>query len=113
MPTVPKETTESAGTVGLIVTSNEHRTAEFGIVVGRAYWGKGTGIAATQLVMRYGFEVLGLAEIRAEVLQRNAASLRLPEKAGFQRMREIPGDPESGGEADDCFEYALRVSLGG
>ncbi len=110
---LPKGATESAGTVGLIITSKEHRTAEFGIVVGRAYWGKGIGTAATQLVTRCGFEVLGLAEIRAEVLQRNAASLRLLEKAGFQRIREIPGDPESGGDADDCFEYALRVSLSG
>lgn len=113
MPIVPKGATESAGTVGLIITSREHRTAEFGIVVGRAYWGNGIGTAATHLVTRYGFEVLGLAKIRAEVLQRNAASLRLLEKAGFQRIREITGEPQTGSDADDCFEYALRVSLSG
>jgi [ribosomal protein S5]-alanine N-acetyltransferase len=107
---MPKGATESAGTVGLVITSKEHRTAEFGIVVGRAYWGKGFGTAAAQLVTRYGFDTLGLAEIQAEVLQRNVASLRLLEKTGFQRLREIPGDPQSGGESDDCFEYVLRSS---
>jgi [ribosomal protein S5]-alanine N-acetyltransferase len=105
---VPKGTTESAGTVGLVITSYEHRTAEFGIVVGRAYWGKGLGTTAAQLVTRYGFDTLGLAEIQAEVLQRNIASLRLLEKTGFERSREIPGDPQSGGESEDCFEYVLR-----
>jgi [ribosomal protein S5]-alanine N-acetyltransferase len=105
---VPKGATESAGTVGLVITSKEHRTAEFGIVVGRAYWGKGIGTAAAQLVTRYAFDMLGLAEIQAEVLQRNLASLRLLEKVGFQRLRVIAGAPESGGDSEDCFEYVLR-----
>jgi [ribosomal protein S5]-alanine N-acetyltransferase len=104
---VPKGATESAGTVGLVINSKAHRTAAFAIVVGRAYWRKGFGTAAAQLVTRYGFDTLGLAEIHAEVLQRNAASLRLLEKTGFQRLREIAGDPQSGGDAEDCFEYVL------
>jgi [ribosomal protein S5]-alanine N-acetyltransferase len=85
---VPKGTTESAGTVGLVITSKEHRTEKFGIVVGRAFWSKGFGTAAAQLVTRYGFDALGLAEIQAEVLQRHFASLRLLEKSGFQRLRD-------------------------
>lgn len=105
---VPKGATESAGTVGLVINSKAHRTAAFAIVVGRAYWRKGFGTAAAQLVTRYGFDTLGLAEIHAEVLQRNAASLRLHEKTGFLRLREIAGDPQSGGDAEDCFEYVLR-----
>lgn len=104
---VPKGSTESVGTVGLIISSKEHRIADLGIVVARACWGQGIGTSATQTVMGYAFGTLGLAEIQAEVLQRNLASVRLLEKAGFQLLRAIAGDPQSDGDAEDCFLYVL------
>jgi ribosomal-protein-alanine N-acetyltransferase len=106
---VPKGHSESVGTVGLTITSKEHRIADLGIVVGRAYWGKGIGTSATQLVKDYAFDTLGLAEIQAEVLQRNLASTRLLEKAGFQLLRAIAGDPQSDCESEDCFLYVLPL----
>lgn len=38
---VPAGTTASAGTIGLIITSHAARTAEIGIVIGRAHWNQG------------------------------------------------------------------------
>jgi ribosomal-protein-alanine N-acetyltransferase len=104
---VPKGSLGSVGTIGLTITSKAERRAELGIVIGRADWGKGIGTAAAQLVTGYGFSTLGLAEIQAEVLQRNLASRRLLEKVGFQLLRSIPGDPHSATDFEDCFLLVL------
>jgi RimJ/RimL family protein N-acetyltransferase len=106
---VPKGSTESVGSIGLTITSKEQRRAELGIVIGRASWGKGIGTAAAQLVTGYAFSTLGLAEIQAEVLQRNLASRRLLEKVGFHFLRSIPGDPHSDTDSEDCFLFVLSV----
>jgi [ribosomal protein S5]-alanine N-acetyltransferase len=104
---VPKGSTESVGTIGLAITSKEQRRAELGIVIGRAYWGKGIGTSAAHLVTSFAFSTLGLAEIQAEVLQRNLASRRLLEKVGFQLLHSIPGDPHSDTDIQDCFLFVL------
>jgi ribosomal-protein-alanine N-acetyltransferase len=104
---VPKGSTDSVGTIGLNITSREKRIAELGIVIGRAHWGKGIGTSAAHLVTGYAFSTLGLAEIQAEVLQRNLASRRLLEKVGFQLLRAIPGDPHSETDFEDCFLLVL------
>ena len=104
---VPKGSTVSVGTVGLTVTSEEQRIAELGVVVGRSHWGQGIGTSAAHLVNCYAFNTLGVTEIQAEVLQRNLASVRLLEKAGFNLLRAIPGDPSSDIDADDYFLYVL------
>lgn len=99
--------TASVGTIGLTMTSKAERIAELGFVIGRAYWNKGIGTAAAHLVTGYAFSTLGLAEIQAEVLQRNLASRRLLEKVGFHLLRNIPGDPHSASDAEDCFLLGL------
>lgn len=104
---VPKGSTDSVGTVGLTITSKAERIAELGIVVGRAYWGKGIGTCAAHLVTGYAFSILGLVEIQAEVLHRNFASRRLLEKVGFQLLRSIPGDPHLDTDFEDCLLFAL------
>ena len=104
---VPQGTTESVGTVGLTITSKERRIADFGIVIGRAHWGKGIGTSAARLVKGYAFDTLGLAELQAEVLQRNLASALLLEKVGFHLVRATLGDPQADGDSEDCFLYVL------
>src|SRR5215203_3237343 len=104
---VPKGSTDSVGTIGLTITSKEKRIAELGIVIGRTYWDKGIGTSAAHLVTGYAFRTLGLAEIQAEVVQRNLASRRLLEKVGFRLLRTIPGDPHSDTDFEDCFLFVL------
>ena len=104
---VPKGSVQSIGTIGLTITSKEEYIAELGIVIARAYWGKGIGASAAHLVIDYAINILGLVEIQAEVLQRNMASIRLLEKVGFHLMRTIPGDPQSDTDFEDLFLYVL------
>ena len=104
---VPQDLAASVGTIGLTITSTEDRIAEIGFVIGRAYWGKGLGTAAAQLVTHYAFHTLGLAEIQAEVLQRNLASRHVLEKLGFQLERDLPGDSQAEMGSEDCYLYVL------
>jgi ribosomal-protein-alanine N-acetyltransferase len=105
---VPKGSAVSVGTIGLTITSKEERSAELGIVIGRSHWGQGIGTSAARLVLRYAFDTLGLAEIRAEVLQSNVASRRVLEKLGFHFLQTIPGELQSDHGSQDCFLYALQ-----
>lgn len=97
---------ECAGTVGLVNIARDGGTADFAIVIGRAWWGRGVGTRAGRLALDYAFAALGLDEIRAEVLQRNAASIRLLDKLGFVRVRAVPAGAAA--DDEDMFEYALR-----
>lgn len=86
---VPTGSAVSVGTVGLALKPGEGPKAELGIVIARLSWGKGIGTAATKLVIGYAFAELGIDEVRASVLRRNPASIRLLEKAGFRFLSEL------------------------
>jgi len=104
---VPTGSTASVGSISFVITSKEERTSDIGFVIGRRHWGRGLCTAAGELVLDYGFRELGLSAVRAEALRRNSASRRVLEKLGFEIEREVPGDPNGGGESEDCYIYML------
>lgn len=78
------------GCVGLRMVS-EHERAELGYWIGVPYWGQGFATEATDAVLRYGFEELGLHRIHATHFRRNPGSGRVMEKVGMSyegRMRD-------------------------
>lgn len=87
---VPAGARQSVGTVGLAIGAGSEPFAVLGIVVARSWWGKGLGTAAARVVAHFALHEIGLHELRAEVLQRNRASVRLLEKTGFRLVRELP-----------------------
>lgn len=101
----------SVGTIGLSM-AEEKSVAELGVVLARAHWGMGVATRAARLVTRFAFDVLGLTQIRADVLQRNLASRRLLDKLGFQLSRAAPGGEGGGDDADACCLYVLRYDQG-
>jgi len=76
---VPKDGAASVGAVGLAFEPGIPAGAELGI-----------GTTAMCMVVDYAFAELGPSEIRAVVLQRNHASVRLLEKSGFSRLEVVP-----------------------
>ena len=58
-------------------------TAELGYWLGRAWWGRGIMPRALEAVVPWAFEKFELVRIEAGVFDRNAASARVLEKAGF------------------------------
>lgn len=105
---VPKGLAESVGSIGLTITSNEDLIAELGAVIARAHWSKGLGTSAAQSVVEYAFNALGLAEIRADLLQSNLASMRVLEKLGFRFERVIPDYLQSETGSQDGYLYVLQ-----
>ena len=108
----PKGSTKSVGGIGLSITSKEERIGDLGAVVARAYWSKGIGTSAAHLVIRYAFNALGLAEIRADLLQSNLASKRVLQKLGFHFVRAIPDYGQSDTGPQDGYLYVLRNQTG-
>lgn len=80
------------GNTGLHAINYQHRTAEFGIMIGeKECWGKGYGTEATILMLDYGFTALNLHNIMLLVYSQNERGIRAYKRAGFQiigRRRE-------------------------
>jgi ribosomal-protein-alanine N-acetyltransferase len=90
---------ESIGTISLSLSD-----PAVGFVLGRPYWGRGLATEAARAVARHGFGRLGLKEIFAEVVARNAASIRVLEKLGFLKIATY-ADPADG---EMCERFVLR-----
>jgi ribosomal-protein-alanine N-acetyltransferase len=86
---------EFIGFVGLHRASFEaHFTpcVEVGWRLGRASWGKGYATEAARECLRFGFEVLGLAEVVSFTVPLNRRSRAVMERLGMRRAE--PGDFE-------------------
>lgn len=70
--------------VAAISESNRH--CAIGITIGdRAYWGKGFGRDAMQVVLRYCFDELGMHRVATETFEYNLAWRKLVAWAGFTK----------------------------
>jgi RimJ/RimL family protein N-acetyltransferase len=83
---------EYVGGVGLMHIDRRNRSAELGISIARPDdWGRGLGTEAAELMMRHGFEELGLHRVYLRVYDYNERGVRSYKKLGFVeegRMRE-------------------------
>lgn len=79
------------GCIGLARVNLNFRHAEAGFWVAKKLWGQGIGKEAVNLILKFGFDQLGLNRIYARVMHPNTASAHLLESIGFVRegvMRE-------------------------
>ena len=81
-----KENDKHIGNIKLEPIDWENKKAIFGILLGdNAYWGRGIGSEATELIIDYAFNSLGLAEIELGVIAENLRAIRSYEKVGFKK----------------------------
>lgn len=73
------------GTVTLFRWDRQHRRAEIGFAMAADDWGRGYATEAVGRLIEHGFGELELNRWEADVDPRNAASLRVLAKLGFQR----------------------------
>ncbi|MCE2464725.1 MAG: GNAT family N-acetyltransferase [Dehalococcoidia bacterium] len=74
------------GSIGLTLREGDlQHSAELGYWLGKPFWGRGIATKAAREVTAYGFRNLGLLRIDAPVHTDNLASVRVLEKAGYQR----------------------------
>ncbi len=67
-----------------------HWGPEVGYYLRRDCWGRGLATELVQTALAHAFDDLGLAEVGAFARPENGASLRVLEKAGFERVEHVP-----------------------
>ncbi|MBK8205816.1 MAG: GNAT family N-acetyltransferase [Planctomycetes bacterium] len=80
----PKGSEQPLGSTGLHRISMLHRSAEWGIFIGRPEeWGKGYGREVARGMLRYGFDTLNLHRIHLRVNADNERGIKAYRAAGF------------------------------
>jgi [ribosomal protein S5]-alanine N-acetyltransferase len=83
------------------------QTGQIGYWIGERYAGRGLMLDALALLVAHAFEVLRLHRIEAACIPDNLRSLRLLEKAGFQREGLLRSYLRINGMWQDHYLYAL------
>lgn len=80
---IVSETDEYLGTISLKNISQADRSAEYAIVVRRVARGTGVAKLATQEILDYAFETMGLHKVYLNVLEKNERARHFYVKCGF------------------------------
>lgn len=83
------------------------RSAEIGYWLGEQFWGKGIATEVVTAITGYGFSVMGLNRIFAEVFEWNRASMRVLEKAGYTIEGRMRRHAVKDGRVIDQILYAI------
>ena len=78
-----------AGTIGIKDIDYVNKKANIGYWIGKQYQGKGIATECVRLVVNYAFDELKLKEISAYVFPDNNSSIRVLEKNGFEKTKEV------------------------
>lgn len=98
------------GGIGVIAGDDVFRqTAQFGFWLGEARWGKGIATAAARALVAQLQAERCFARLEARVLAWNPASMRVLEKAGFQREALLRNSITKDGQLIDSVLYAYLV----
>jgi [ribosomal protein S5]-alanine N-acetyltransferase len=102
-----REDDQVVGTCTLSELSGPHRRASLGYALNRACWGQGYGREAVGRVVEFGFTVLGLHRLEADVDPRNVGSIKVLEGLGFQHEGCQRERYLLDGEVQDAVLYGL------
>jgi ribosomal-protein-alanine N-acetyltransferase len=83
------------------------QSAQLGYWVGERFAGRGLMLEAVNLVVPYSFDALGLHRIEAACIPENKRSIRVLEKARFQREGLLRSYLRINGSWQDHYLYAL------
>lgn len=99
---------EAVGGIGLVPKEDIYRrTAEIGYWLGEPFWGQGIMSEVVKALTDYAFETFDLSRIYAGVFERNRASMRVLEKAGYTFEARLRKAITKEGETMDEFIYAV------
>ena len=98
------------GHVNLQMVSRTHLQGEIGYVLHPDHSGRGYAREAALVLMRLGFEELGLHRIFGRCDARNTSSARLMERLGMRREAHLRENEYVKGEWTDELVYAMLAS---
>lgn len=98
----------AVGGIGVDLGEGIHaKSGHFGYWLGADHWGRGIMTAAVRLTSAYALARYGLARLESPVFAWNPASMRVLEKAGFQREGVLRNSVFKDGQLIDQMLYAL------
>jgi RimJ/RimL family protein N-acetyltransferase len=98
----------AVGGVGFLVGKDIfHRSAEMGYWIGEEFWGRGIVPEAVKAVTKYAFENFDLMHIHAGIFERNVASRRVLEKAGYELEGRLRMHATKDGETMDDLVFGI------
>jgi RimJ/RimL family protein N-acetyltransferase len=86
------------------------RTAEWGFVLGRPYWGTGLFKRGTQLFLQFAFETVGVLRLEARAMATNARANAVLRRTGSTEEGHLRRSFLMGGEYHDDALWALLSS---
>ncbi|MGE5520427.1 MAG: GNAT family N-acetyltransferase [Candidatus Dadabacteria bacterium] len=102
-----KGTNNIIGTISYWQMQKEHDRAEIGYMISPQYQGKGLMQEALEAVLKYGFEVMKLHSIEANVNPSNDRSIKILEKNNFKREAYFRENYFYNGQYIDSAIYCL------
>lgn len=101
------------GSAAIWRTGETQRAGAMGYTLNQEYWGQGFATEVANLLLKLGFEKLGLTRVEATCDPGNAASIRVLEKSGFRFVqRRVATEPAVGGRKESLV-YALNAPVSG
>lgn len=99
---------ELIGTIGLFrILRDPLQSAIIGYSLSKNHYGKGYATEAVKLVLDYGFTILKLHRIEAGVMPHNLGSIRVLEKAGFEKEGISKSNVKINGKWEDHQVLAI------
>ena len=104
------QTGELAGDCVLFWHSREHAGGEIGYVFNPSLGGRGYATEAVTMMLRLGFEGLGLHRIIARIDERNEPSMRLARRVGMRQEARLVENELFKGEWSTEIDYAMLAA---
>lgn len=103
-----KQNHELIGICGVGGVEYDRKQNEVFYHIGKRFWGKGYGSEASEAMLEYGFNQLGLNVIIGVVHKDNIASNRVMEKIGMKKNGVLSGLPEEFNSYNGEYLYSLE-----
>ena len=104
------DTNKMIGTCGFTSFDIPNNTAEIGYVLNRNYWGRGIAVEASNRIIEFGFNQLGLHRIEVNFMPSNSSSRRVAEKCGMHYEGLMKDRILVKGSYQDIEVYAITSS---
>jgi RimJ/RimL family protein N-acetyltransferase len=99
---------QAVGGIGLDLQVDVfRRSAEIGIWLGEAHWGRGIATEAVRALTNFAFTNLDVCRVYAGVFEWNPASMRVLEKAGYSVEGRLRKSVTKDGQTIDRMLYAI------
>lgn len=105
-----RQTGELAGDCVLFWRSQEHAGGEVGYVFNPSLGGRGYATEAVTMMLRLGFEELGLHRIIARIDERNEPSARLARRVGMRQEAHLIENEIFKGEWSNELDFAMLAA---